>query len=574
MIDLQLSQMDAAHRNARPSHISLILRKEADSRLLPEIESMPEIAGIDAMTPLSIQFRASDESEWRVGTLIFRNEPNNQRYDLTTLTNGDWPSENSIAVEQMSAQYSGITPGNQVEIKTPETSANLRISAIVRHPFVKPPRFGGQIHFFASPALTEKFGLKPNSFRQLLAQVKTPYSEEKARETAKKIREFLNRRGSGVSVTLLQDPEKHWGRPLLAGIDHVLQLMAFASLFLASVLIFNTVSAHITQQTSQIGIMKSLGAARYRIAQLYLLETALIACFAIALALTPALVAAHFSAHALLGLFNIESSRFDASPRAIALMTTGGLAAPMLAALWPILRGASMNVREALSSYGLVSDFGGNAIDRWVDRFSERFLSTLNATAFGNLFRRKGRLILTQSVLIIAGVIFLILMSLIASVNRTLDNEMARSQYSVKLGFSNDQSASAITPLIKSIQASQSIEFWQRLPLEISKHQNTLKQKGSLGLQLLALPAGSEMYRPYIESGRWLRPEDSGQRVLVISANWQKISNLASRRIIPMAGWRQLHSGAGLCTARNGSNRHRPNGCRNLCSDYGGNQQV
>ena len=38
----------------------------------------------------------------------------------------------------------------------------------------------------------------------------------------------------------------------------------------------------------------------------------------------------------------------------------------------------------------------------------------------------------------------MVLMSLIASVNLTLDNEMARSRYAVRLGFSSDQSEQTV----------------------------------------------------------------------------------------------------------------------------------
>ena len=81
-------------------------------------------------------------------------------------------------------------------------------------------------------------------------------------------------------------------------------------------------------------------------------------------------------------------------------MLLGGLFVPLLAALGPILRGASMSVRDAIASYGLGGDFGSNRFDLWVERIGALFLPTLYAAALGNLFRRKGRLLLTQSVLI------------------------------------------------------------------------------------------------------------------------------------------------------------------------------
>ncbi len=79
----------------------------------------------------------------------------------------------------------------------------------------------------------------------------------------------------------------------------------------------------------------------------------------------------------------------------------------LLAALWPVLTGAALTVREAVASYGLGGDFGSTWFDRTIECGAQRLLRTPYAIAVGNLFRRKGRLLLTQLVLILAGTMFL-----------------------------------------------------------------------------------------------------------------------------------------------------------------------
>lgn len=519
MIDLQLARMDTAHRQSRPSHISLILGTSADNAVLERIRKVEGVAGIDAMTPLTLSYRLPGKSEPDMGTLIVRPDYSAQQFDKTTLISGSWPSDQGLAVERLSAEYAGLKIGDRVEVETSSGLQALPIVGIVRHPFVKPPSFGGQLYFFSEFALASELGLPANRFRQVLINIRPPYSADRARTVARDVRALLAEHKIGVNVTLLQDPDKHWGRPIFAGINGVLQIMALASLALASVLIFNTLSAHIAQQTDQIGVMKALGGSTVMIAKIYLLETWLMAAAAVALVALPALAAAHFSSCLLLNLFNIDCEAFDISIRALAFMLSGGLFAPLLAALGPILRGASMTVRVAIASYGLGSAFGKRRFDRWVERIGARYLPTLYAAALGNLFRRKGRLLLTQCVLIIAGVMFLVLMSLIASVNLTLDNEMARSRYAVRLGFTSDQPEKIVGELARSVSGSRGVEIWQRLPVDLSKGDALLRQRGSLGVQLLALPAATAMYRPLIEHGRWFEAADAGRRVLVLSAD-------------------------------------------------------
>ncbi len=526
MIDLLLSKMDAAHHQSQPSHINLILRGDADLSLLEQVKAIPGVADVDTMTPVTLNFRRPGTSEWTLGTLIIRPDYNLQRYDKTTLQSGTWPVKDDITIENLSAQSSGLTIGESIEFETAEGSQTLNIGGIVRHPFVKPPKFGGQVHFFANSDNTAQFGVTPHSFRQLLVRIAAPYDIDQARAVAGEIRTLLAQRHIGVNVTLLQDPERHWGRPFLAGINDILQIMALVSLALSSVLILNTVSAHIAQQTDQIGVMKALGGSTSAIAKLYLTEILVLAVIATAIAIPPGLMAAHFSSCRLLALFNIDCGTFTLSLPAAEYMLLGGLLMPLLAALNPILRGAAMTVRAAIASYGVGADFGYNRFDLFIEKFGARFLPTLSAAALGNLFRRKGRLLLTQSVLIIAGVMFLVLMSLITSLNLTLDREMARSSYDARLGFVSDQPAQRVRDLAASVAGTEKLEVWQRFTLQINQHGKALRQKGSLGLQMLALPADSTLYQPLIESGRWLQAADAGQRVLVLSADTAALNQI------------------------------------------------
>lgn len=526
MIDLQLSKMDAAHKESLPSHINLILNRDVDVSVLEEIKALPGVAGVDAMSQLTVYFRRPLESAWTMATLIIRSDYQKQRFDKTLLETGVWPTQNNLAIENLSAQFTGLGIGNTIEFKTSADNLVLPINGVVRHPFVKPPKFGGQVHFFATPSGGLPFGVPLNSFRQLLVQIASPYSEDQARTLAGEIRAVLAKQHIAANVTLLQDPERHWGRPFLSGVNDVLKLMALTALALASVLILNTISAHLALQRNQIGVMKALGASTFTVARIYLCEVLLMALMATLLAIPLGLAAAYFSSCHLLELFNIHCGAFDFSPRAVLYMLLGGLLLPLLAALSPILRSAAMTVREAIADYGLGADFGYSHFDILIERVISRFLPTLYAAAFCNLFRRKTSLVLTQSVLIIAGTTFLVLMSLISSLNLTLNHEMARSQFNVRLSFAVDQPEQQILKIANAIPATEMVEFWQRLPVEMLKDNKALRQKGNLGTQLLAIPAAASLYQPLIESGRWLQAADAGKRFLVVSADTAKLNGI------------------------------------------------
>ncbi len=526
MVDLLLTKMDQSHQQSSPSDINLILRKAINKSWLQQIKQMPDIAGVDSMTQLAVRYRQAAEADWLTGIIIARPSPGKQQFDKTSLISGHWPLDNQVAIENMSANMTGLKPGDIIELETKAGMKSMQVSGIVRHPFVKPPKFGGQVHFFIDSTHTKPFGTDVDSFRQLLIKTTQPIDVEKTRAVAAKVTQILLKNSIAINVTLLQDPEKHWGRPFLTGVTGVLKIMALASLVLAGVLIINILSAHITQQTHQIGVMKAIGANTSAIATLYFSEVIIMALIAIAIAVPLSLVTAYFSASHLLGLFNINYTHFDYSLGAINYMLLAGIVMPILAAIVPIMRGSSMTVRKAIASYGLVSDFGLSRFDLWLERLIVQFLPTLFAATLGNLFRRKTTALLTQSVLVIAGVLFMVLMSLTASLKLTLDNEMARSQYAVQLGFQTDQEKQQAITLAQSVSATKKVEVWRRLAMQMSVNNQVLVHKGTLGAELMAIPASSKMYQPLIEQGRWFEAEDKGEKVLVISADSAKMNKL------------------------------------------------
>lgn len=185
-----------------------------------------------------------------------------------------------------------------------------------------------------------------------------------------------------------------------------------------------------------------------------------------------------------------------------------------------------MTVREAFARYGLGSDFGRGRFDRWVGKAAGQLLPVLYASAFTNLLRRKIRLLLTGCALLMGGVGFLVSMSLLASVNLTLDNETARVGYDVRLGLKEAAPEAKLATTLKDVGGVQQSETWFRSPISLTRNGSELRFQGSFGAQAVGLPAGSRMYRPLLVAGRWIEPGDADRRVLVLNAETAEASGL------------------------------------------------
>jgi putative ABC transport system permease protein len=158
-----------------------------------------------------------------------------------------------------------------------------------------------------------------------------------------------------------------------------------------------------------------------------------------------------------------------------------------------------------------------------VERVAARLLSAPYAIALGNMFRRKGRLILTQLVLITAGTMFLMVMSLSSSITATLNNEFGRRNYDTFFIFYEDQRADRTLAMAQSIAGVEKAELWFTNPASILKEGQRAKEAG-LGAQINGVPADSDVYKPLLVAGRWLQPGDD--KVVVMNQDSAKDNNI------------------------------------------------
>jgi putative ABC transport system permease protein len=369
------------------------------------------------------------------------------------------------------------------------------------------------LFFFMDSEGAERLNVPESKFNALLIRV-TPYSEDHAKEVATLIKERLAKLDIGVVTTQYQDPNKHWGRTFMEAFTVVLQVLAVVSLFMSVILVYNTLSALIAQQTNQIGILKAIGGGSRTIFKVYLSAVLIYGILALVIAVPLGAILAFGVAQMFLDLFNIDYKEFRVSDTAILFQVFSGIGVPLLAALIPVAQGAAVTVRQAIASYGLGGDFGSSWLDRLVEKIAQRFLPSYYATALGNLFRRKGRLALTLVVLIMAGTMFLMVQSLSSSIDATLEKIFATRRYDITIQFA------AFPRIDRAVEMAQQIEGIEKAEAHFTHSANLIvggkrvKDAGFAGM-VEGVPQGSDLFKPFMLTGRWLQPGDD--RVIVIT---------------------------------------------------------
>ncbi len=171
MVDQMLKGMDQAHQAVFPSYVNLILRIPIDQETIDSLKEIPGVEDIDPVNQLSVRYKKEPEDAWEIGTLMMRPDYESQVYDQIALKEGDWPSEGEIAVERLTSQEWGFDIGSEVIFDVSGEEEAFLISGLIRHPFVQPPAFGGQAHFFTDSAGMADFGIPEGRFMQLLVRL-------------------------------------------------------------------------------------------------------------------------------------------------------------------------------------------------------------------------------------------------------------------------------------------------------------------------------------------------------------------------------------------------------------------
>jgi putative ABC transport system permease protein len=271
----------------------------------------------------------------------------------------------------------------------------------------------------------------------------------------------------------------------------------------------NMMNATVAQQVWQIGVMKVVGATGGRVMRVYLAVAVIYSLLSLLLAVPPGAVAAHLLASVLLSIFNVPVGPFRLMPAAFGIQVAVGLVVPLLAALVPVFGGARISPHQAISNYGLGAGFGSNWLDRLIGRI--RRLPRPLALSLRNTVRRKARVALTLITLILGGVMFIVVMSVSASMNNTLEVVLDDFGFDVLVVFDRLYRVVRLVEVADDVPGVTSAEVWDQRGAQLSLTGDEERE-----VFLWGVPPDSKMFSPRILSGRGLLPGD-GRAILLNS---------------------------------------------------------
>jgi putative ABC transport system permease protein len=286
------------------------------------------------------------------------------------------------------------------------------------------------------------------------------------------------------------------------------------TVLLSGFLVVNTITALMTQQARQIGIMKATGAGTLQIFGMYVTLIAAFGAVALLLARPLADGAARSIGDGMAAWLNFFPAQYGGYPSAFVLQLIVAVLVPVLAAAWPLYNSVRVTVREALSDYGI----GGNARIKKTDvSRNVRFVPRPIRLSLRNAFRRKARLALTLFTLVLAGGIFIGVYNLWASFDQVIEDIQGYFLADINVSFSRNYRFEKVASIARSIPGVVGVEGWLEYPGTL------VRSESEAGTQILfvAPPSTSTLIQPIITSGRWLQPGD--ENAIVIGNHLQNI---------------------------------------------------
>ena len=338
---------ELAARYAEVNPASAVLHIPAfDLPTVEAIRRMPEVAVAEGRTGAVIQYR-NPQGEWHDLQLFALEDYTDNQVNIVRPWRGAWPPpENQVLIERNSIGQLGLEVGDSLLVENSLGDRRLLPIAGLTHDMNQPPaQITGVPYAYVTRDTLVWLGL-PRTFNELQILVaEGRYDKPHITAVAQAATDKLERGGLVITWTEVPDPGKHFVEDFLPTILIILTSLGILALILSGFLVINVITALLTQQTRQIGVMKSIGARPFQIGELYL---RMVLCFgigALLLAIPMGAVGSRTFSNFIAEQLNFDLGRRGVPPVAIWLQVAVGLVAPVAAAFFPVLSTVRRTVR-------------------------------------------------------------------------------------------------------------------------------------------------------------------------------------------------------------------------------------
>ncbi|MGE5604406.1 MAG: ABC transporter permease, partial [Bacteroidota bacterium] len=504
-------EMDRNYLRTNPASATLWVQGLNDRIVEKATPKIPGIKDIEARRTITGRVRTEDGLGTEITIFVIK--------DFRSLKNttfkpekGKWPpAKSEILIERAAMRLVKAGIGGNIEVKIPGYRATvLKLSGTVHAPALPPAWMENLAYGFISLETYETMGGKDglNEFKFVVA--KDPMDRKHIREITSEVVKWFQSNGLTVQRVEIPKPGKHPHASQMETLLFLLQAFGLLTFILSAIIVANVISALLSRQIRQIGMMKAVGSKNSQIVSIYLSQVLTLGIISLTVALPLAVSAGRACAFSCANILNFQIFS-QAIPFTVTMIQIGiGLALPLIAAAYSIIRGSRITVREALQDYGVTLKKDSGRDESLLSGLSG-VLSRPFLLSIRNTFRKKGRLLFTLAVLSVGGALFITALNVYAAMNTSALGFIKSFQYDAAVRLSGTYPKMALEKEVSQIPAVKSVEIWSGAKAE------RIHKDGMSGnsFNLLAITSDTRMVAPIKpEKGRWLLPDDTDAIVI------------------------------------------------------------
>jgi putative ABC transport system permease protein len=509
--DILSHDINASFASVNPANLE-IWTDPFQENLVRVIASIPGVDEVEGRYILGVRARKA-ASAWKSVSLVgldgFEQITINR---LATLAGTPIPGRDEVVVSQDINNNTGFQVGDQIEVELPSGSLKtLTVVGLVTDQTTTKLQVASGANVFLTFETLRSFGLGALKNRLLITVDGDGSDAAFVSNLAALVKTKVERNNRQVYRIEEQLSTEHPMIKTLSAIMGVLGALGGLITLLSGSLIINMLTALMTQQLRQIGVMKLIGGRSSQILGMYLTLIVIYSLISLVLAVPLGTWAGNAMAGFIASLLGATVQGFRVVPTAVVAQALLAFLVPLGAGYFPVRAGAKVDVRQALSAY------------RPGDQLAKRSFLNLNwvwtnwvsrpiLLSFRNTFRKMGRVLLTIFTLTIAGAVFIAVFNVRATLNNVLEQVMQHFQGDVTLTFRQPYPVDQVERvLITNLPGVEGIEGWGGAKAEIRDTSDALVTN----LSISAPPEQTQLLNPELVAGRWLLPAE--KKALVVS---------------------------------------------------------
>lgn len=490
------------YRHTNPVSASIFV-DNVDDNLIELTKNFEGIEGFELKANYS--FRVQSGQALKTLDLFAAEDFGNAKYNKVSLTDGTFTMGHDEAlIEKDALNVANASLGDSVSvILSDDNIRQLRLVGSVNDVSVHPASMHNLVYLYVSFDTLQTLGLTPNKIDYVITG--DHYSKENIEAISNQYVKMLEYHGYAVKrLDIASNPGESIHMSEYAGSLLLLQIFSVVAFLFSCMIMSNLLSSILNNQIKQIGILKAIGGKTRQIFAAYMMAVLVLVSISAAISIPAVALISGGLSKAMLALGNMVPMSTGVPGYYYALFCAVILIVPIIVACSPLRIGIRITVKEAISDYGIQAKGVGNR------EISGTFFTRPVLLSLRNATQRKSRLALNITLLALGGAMFVTVVTMMISVQATLDRNLASLNYDYQITVSQKLTDGELENAINGIEEVKAFERWEGGIVQLQQ------ENGQIGssYSVISPPNDTDMMTPDMMTGHWIDQVDTDSVVV------------------------------------------------------------